>query len=145
MNRIYFANKGHTRKHGCPNLWPVVGGLFGRTPKELFNEPGLVAYVDPKLVNHQYFEAHISIYNTTEVTYHPNWDNTYEYMTGGCILNGTVGRNRYVSMHTHIKETNANAFNDSEIIWGSRQAAIALLKEATLQFIQYFPQPGNPV
>lgn len=145
MNRIYFANKGHTRKHGCPNLWPVIGTQFSNTPRDIFNEPGLVVYVDPKLVNHQYFEAHISIYNTAEVTYRPNWNNNGEHMTGGCILNATVGAHGHISLHSHVKATDANTFNDSEMIWGSRQAAIHLLKEAALQFIQYFPHPGNPV
>ena len=145
MDRIYFANKGHTRQHGCPNLFPVTGPLFHRAPREVFSEPGLVAYVDPKLIHQTHFEAHISIYNTSEVTYRPNWNNDGEHMSGGCILNATVGKYGHVSMHSHIKATDANAFNDAEMTWGSRQAAINLLKEAALQFIQYFPQPGNPV
>ena len=145
MNRIYFADKGHTRKHGCPNLWPVTGSLFSRTPRDIFSEPGLVAYVNPKLVNRQYFEAHISIYNTAEVTYRPNWNNIGEHMTGGCILNAAVGTHGYVNINSAVKSTDANVFNDSEMIWGSRQAAVNLLREAALQFIQYFPNPGNPV
>lgn len=143
MNRIYFANKGHTRKHGCPNLWPVIGKLFHRTPRDIFNEPGLVVYINPKLVNRQYFEAHISIYNTAEVTYRPSWNNDGEYMSGGCILDATVGVSGYVSLHSAVKATESNTFNDSEMIWGSRQAAVELLKEAALQFIQYFPNPRN--
>ena len=141
MNRIYFANKGHTRQHGCPNLWPVTGNRFHYTPKEIFSEPGLVAYVNPKLLNRQYFEAHISIYNTAEVTYRPNWNNDGEHMSGGCILNATVGRHGYVGINSAVKSTEANVFNDSEMTWGSRQAAVNLLREAALQFIQYFPNP----
>jgi hypothetical protein len=114
-------------------------------PRDIFNEPGLVAYVDPKLCNHSFFEAHIAIYHTAEVVYRPNWNNDGEHMAGGCIMNAVVGRGGHVSMHSHVKATDANTFNDSEMIWGSRQAAIVLLKEAALQFIQYFPQPGEPV
>lgn len=143
MDRIYFADKGHTRKHGCPNLWPVKGKLFYKTPKEIFIGPGLVAYIDPKLVERRYFEGHISIYNTAEVTYRPNWNLDGEHMTGGCILNATVGTSGYVSMHSAIKATENNVFNDSEVIWRSRQAAVNLLREAALQFIQYFPNPTN--
>jgi hypothetical protein len=145
MNRIYFANKEHTRKHGCPNLWPVAGKLFHRTPRDIFSEPGLVAYVDPKLCNHSFFEAHIAIYHTAEVVYRPNWNNDGEHMAGGCIMNAVVGRGGHVSIHSHLKARDNNIFDDSEMIWGSRQAAIVLLKEAALQFIQYFPQPGEPV
>jgi hypothetical protein len=119
--------------------------MFHYTPREIFSEPGLVAYINPKLVHQTYFEAHISIYNTSEVTYRPNWNNEGEHMSCGCILNAVIGTQGHVSIHSHVKATDNNIFDDSEIIWGSRQAAIALLKEAALQFIQYFPQPGNPV
>jgi hypothetical protein len=100
-----------------------------------------VAYVNPKLVNRRFFEAHISIYNTTEVTYRPNWNNDGEHMSGGCILNATVGTHGHVGLNSHVKATDTNTFNDSEMIWGSRQAAVNLLREAALQFIQYFPNP----
>jgi hypothetical protein len=144
MNRIYFANKGHTRKHGCPNLWPVTGDLFHRTPRDIFNEPGLVAYINPKLCNRSFFEAHIAIYHTNEIVYRPNWNNDGEHMAGGCIMHAVV-RHGAVSMHSHIIARDNNVFDDSETVWGARQAAIGLLREAVRQFIQYFPQPGEPV
>lgn len=145
MNRIYFADKGHTRKHGCPNLWPVAGKQFSYTPRDIFSEPGLVAYINPKLVEHKYFEAHISIYNTAEVGYRSNWNGVGEHMTGGCILNATAGTLGYVSIHSAIKSTERNTVNDSGAVWHSRQEAISLLREAILQFRQYFPYPENLV
>ena len=57
-------------------------------------------------------------------------------------MNAVVGRYGYVSIHSQVKARDNNIFDDSEMIWGSRQAAIALLKEAALQFIQYFPNPS---
>jgi carbonic anhydrase/acetyltransferase-like protein (isoleucine patch superfamily) len=114
-------------------------------PRDIFSEPGLVAYIDPKLCNRIFFVAHIAIYHTAEIVYRPNWNNDGEHMVGGCIMNAVVGRHGHVSIHSHVKATDNNAFNDSEMIWGSRQAAVNLLREAALQFIQYFPNPGDPV
>jgi hypothetical protein len=119
--------------------------MFHKVPRDIFSEPGLVAYIDPKLRSHIFFEANIAIYHTTEVVYRPNWNNNGEHIGGGCIMSAVVGRHGYVTMHSHIKPTGDDVFNDSEVIWGSRQEAVGLLKEAILQFIQYFPQSRDLV
>ena len=51
----------------------------------------------------------------------------------------------HVNIDTVVKARENRAFDDSEATWNSRAAAINLLKEAVIEFRQYFPHPGNPV
>lgn len=138
MTRIYFANKGHTRKAKCTNLWPVKGSNFARTPKWFFDTPGIVVYIDPKLEQDKWFRAEFALYDTRSVVYAPAWDGKGEFLRSGCIMTATYnGIGLYI--RTSLSEYSTASEADKKLKWMQQHDCIQALEEALPVYLNYFP------
>lgn len=141
MDRIYFANKGHTRKHGCPDLWPVADKYFYRTPRDFFNEPGIIVYIDPKLINDLHFIARINFYDPSKITFRPSWNGEYEFFNGGCFMTAELRRG-HITYNSSIEALPEHRLDLEPRSWNIREEALRLLKQSVEKFTTYFPDYG---
>ena len=143
MSRICFANKGITRAHKCPNLWPVTGNMFGRTPKEFFfQEPGLIAYINPKVMKSIYFVGEIYIYDPRRARYATRsyWHDETEFLDcNGCMLTAVYNKGLYVRGTINDIATKPAGELDRE--WQDLEDALQLLRTAAETYKQYFIEP----
>lgn len=147
MSRIFFANKGITRAHNCPNLWPVTGKMFHRTPKEFFfQEPGLIAYINPRVKKAIYFVGEIYIYDPRRARYATRqyWHDETEFLDySGCMLNAVYDcKSLYI--HSSINDINTKPAGEVDREWHNLEDALQLLRVAAETYKQYFIQPYTP-
>jgi hypothetical protein len=136
MTGIYFADKGHTRKHGCPNLWPVKTNVFDLVPREVFNRNPIVVFIDPKKVRGSQFQAHFSIFESARVQYTPHWNGEGERMLGGCIMHATYAY-KILGVHSNIDMQTSVPIDH---VWDIRERAMRSLREALDMYLSYFPE-----
>jgi hypothetical protein len=143
MSRICFANKGITRAHKCHNLWPVTGKLFNRTPKEFFfQEPGLIAYINPKVMKSIYFVGEIYIYDPRRARYVTNdyWHDDTEFLQlNGCVLTAVYNKGLYIN--STIRDMATKSPGEVDSAWRDLEDALHLLYLAAETYKEYFIQP----
>ena len=150
MDRIFFANKQHTRSAGCDPLWPAPDKRMMRLPDNFFDEPGLVCYINPKLLHQNYFIAHFYIYAAERMRMHEYGPygvgrEAMRIFQGSPIL--TAGLIKGVlSTQSIIDNSTMQPLEariepmDLEMTWRATQASIALLRSAVDMFNEKFPK-----
>lgn len=142
MNRIYFADKGHTQQARCAPLWPAKDREFTEVPLDFFAAPGLVVYINPKLNDTTWFSAEITIYAAEDMLVEASsWDNVVRFRGRPCMA-VTVGKD-YISVSTHIMDAVDLRQRDPgrlAVLWRQREAALLLMQEAIELFTTYFPK-----
>lgn len=137
MNRIYFADKGHTRKANCVPLWPAKDADKMAVPEDFFEGTGLVCYIRPKMIYSSYYISEFSIYakENMKKMYHAN--KYYGYINTptltAYIIKGHLVINTSIQGVIH----KTPEILDGE--WGCREMSIGLLREAVDLFTHYFP------
>lgn len=136
MNRIYFADKGHTRKEKCYPLWPVRDTRMMMLPEDFFSTPGLVCYINPKRIYNQYFISDFYIYAAENMVRRRYYDaHGFEGMP---IMTGNLIKG-YLSISSNIPKLLSGDIDQIDMSWGSRSMAIDLLRDAVNLFSQFFP------
>jgi len=141
MHKFYFSNKGVTRKAGCPNLWPVSDKQFSNVPQAVFDTPGLVVHIEPKIVGGVPM-AKIAIFDPSKVWWRPRYGfPDQQVMMGGCIMHAEYYNSGRVVIESVIAQLKDNETGeDLERDWRTREAAISVLKQAVELFVTYFPK-----
>jgi hypothetical protein len=139
MNRYYFADKGITRKLNCPNIWPVSHKEFNRVPRHVFDTPGLVVYIEPKLVQGIPM-GKFAIFDPAKVRYRRHYYlQDVEMMEGGaCVMHADYFNSGQTVIHTVIQ--GGSLQTDPASDWRVREICIPTLREAIDLFLRYFPK-----
>lgn len=136
MNRIFFQNKGHTRKLPIPNVFPFKS--VHSAPREFFDEPGLTLMLDPKLIDLKYYtcEFFIIINKTVETVQHVRGK---PYLKYAVALGGAYNKynNGYLRIESYdlIGIKNQAEVNLYKHIY---KDAIDLVYEGIREFQSYF-------
>lgn len=140
MTSIYFADKGNTRKHGCPNLWPVKNRVFELVPRDVFSKTPIVVYVDPKSFKNAdggvRTQANFAVFESARVQYAPHWNGEDERMFGGCVMHATYAF-KTLCIHSNIDVEKGSPMHD---VWNTRETALNSLREAFELYLRYFPE-----
>jgi len=137
MNRIFFADKGHTRRAGIQNLWPAK--YITQVLVEFFDCPGLTMHINPRLKNSEYFDCEFHIYNNSGTKYRES-PTGYRYMWFDTVLAGTYGKGT-LSLHIHKGDFKNLTQEQRSISLDMKQDALALLYQGIAEFEQYFTRP----
>ena len=140
MHRFYFSNKGITRKRNCPNLWPVPDKNFNRVPREVFNTPGFVVHIEPKM-SCNVARAKIAIFDPEQVTYRAHhFEQGVEIMLGGCIMHAEYYNSGQTVITSIIQGNENKSREQTDYDWSLRIACLPVLKQAIELFVEYFPK-----
>jgi|688.fasta_scaffold1302356_1 hypothetical protein len=142
MVRFYFSDKGVTRKMGCPNLWPVHDRQFNRVPRSLFETPGLVVHIEPKICQSGPM-ARITVFDTARVQFKPVWaDHSQERLFGGCVMSAEYYNSGHTTIRSNILDhaSTSRTPEDFEHDWQVREACIPVIRQAIELHLTYFPK-----
>jgi hypothetical protein len=136
MNRIFFANKGHTKRAKIQNIWPVKYVAY--TPISFFQEPGLTMYINPQLKNLEYFACEFEIFENfgTSETENNNY-NGHKYVQLNSVLGGVYNRG-FLTLRAYLSGFDQKSAQEREHIVHLGQEAFKLMNEGLAEFEQYF-------
>jgi hypothetical protein len=137
MNRIFFVNKGHTRKINIPNIWPYKS--VHSTPLDFFSEPGLTLRMDPKAMNHgKYFKCEFNVIINSSarvVEYVPG----RQYVNCEVAAHGTYNNWKNGFINIQLSKDMSNIPHEHIVRHAILQkAAVDLVYEGVQEFKSYF-------
>lgn len=137
MHRIFFTNKGHTKRAGMPNIYPYKP--FSSTPIEVFSIPGgLTLIIDPKLVHRNYFTCEFyAIINESVVVI--EYGENRRYYSYSVALGGNYNKyNGGVLNINNGHEISKMSPDGRRRFVGIQKEALDLIHEGISQFENYF-------